>query len=110
MPAATGTMYPVPLIPPDELYLSNFAWFDYIRPVDRYDLFEWRPKKAGTELKESVRHSAPKQRLSEIKKKRGIETPPSSSPEVEEPLPEVVEPTDTTRNIELPENIEQSEQ
>ena len=110
MPAATGVMYPIPLIPADKYYLQNFAWFDYIRPVDRYDLFEWRPKKAGTELKESVRHSAPKQRLSEIKKKRGIETPPPSSPKVEEPLPEVVEPTDTTSNIELPENIEQSEQ
>ena len=110
MPAATGVMYPIPLIPADKYYLQNFAWFDYIRPVDRYDLFEWRPKKAGTELKESVRHSAPKQRLSEIKKKRGIETPPPPSPEVEEPLPEVVEPTDTTRSIELPENIEQLEQ
>ena len=110
MPAATGVMYPIPLIPADKYYLQNFAWFDYIRPVDRYDLFEWRPKKAGTELKESVRHSAPKQRLTEIKKKRGIETPPPSSPKVEEPLPEVVEPTDTTRSIELPENIEQSEQ
>ena len=28
---------------------------------------------AGTELKESVRHSAPKQKLSDIKKQRGID-------------------------------------
>ena len=75
MPAATGIMYPIPLIPADALYLQNFAWFDYIRPVDRYDLFEWRPKKAGTELKASVRHSAPRQRLSDIKKKKGIKNP-----------------------------------
>ena len=72
MPAATGVMYPIPLIPEDMYYLQNFAWFDYIRPLDRYDIFEWRPKKAGTELKESVRHVAPKQKLSDIKKKKGI--------------------------------------
>jgi hypothetical protein len=65
-------MYPIPLIPPDALFLKGFAWFDYIRPLDKNDLFVWRPKNAGTELKESVRHSAPKQRLSDIKKQRGI--------------------------------------
>ena len=67
MPAATGTMYPVPLIPPDELYLANFAWFDYIRPVDKMDVFNWRGKKAGSELKKSVQRVAPKQKLSDIK-------------------------------------------
>lgn len=67
MPAATGTMYPVPLIPPDELYLSNFAWFDYIRPVDKMDVFLWRGKKSGSELKKSVQRVAPKQKLSDIK-------------------------------------------
>jgi hypothetical protein len=67
MPAATGTMYPVPLIPPNELYLENFAWFDYIRPVDKMDVFNWRGKKAGSELKKSVQRVAPKQKLSDIK-------------------------------------------
>ncbi len=82
MPAATGIMYPIPLIPENMYYLQNFAWFDYIRPRDKNDLFEWRPKQAGTELKESVRHSAPKQKLSDIKKQMGIE-PPESSKSVE---------------------------
>ncbi len=67
MPAATGIMYPVPMIPPDELYLSNFAWFDYIRPTDKMDVFNWRGKKAGSELKKSVQRVAPKQKLSDIK-------------------------------------------
>ena len=67
MPAATGTMYPLLLIPPQKLYLDNFAWFDYIRPLDKEDIFNWRPKKAGTELKESVRHEAPKQKLENVK-------------------------------------------
>ena len=80
MPAATGIMYPIPLIPADALYLQNFAWFDYIRPLDKNDLFVWRPKKAGSELKESVRHSAPKQKLSDIKKQRGIKSAESIEP------------------------------
>lgn len=67
MPAATGIMYPVPMIPADELYLSNFAWFDYIRPTDKMDVFNWRGKKAGSELKKSVQRVAPKQKLSDIK-------------------------------------------
>lgn len=69
MPAATGTMYPIPLIPQNMLYLENFAWFDYIRPLDKDDIFEWRPKKAGTELKKSIQRTAPKQKLSDIRKK-----------------------------------------
>ncbi len=66
MPAATGTMYPLFLIPPKSLYLENFVWFDYVRPLNKDDIFIWRPKKAGTELKESVRHEPPKQRLADI--------------------------------------------
>jgi len=75
MPAATGTMYPIPLVPPSVLYLENFAWFDYIRPRDKNDIFEWRPKYAGTELKKSVQRQAPKQRLSDVKKKTASVAP-----------------------------------
>lgn len=70
MPEATGVMYPVPMVPPNMLYLENFAWFDYIRPLDKDDIFNWRSKKAGTELKESVRHTAPRQRLEDVKKEK----------------------------------------
>lgn len=69
MPAATGSFYPIPLIPAEMLYVENFAWFDYVRPVDRYDIFHWRPKKAGTELKKIDRKQAPRQKLTDIKKK-----------------------------------------
>ena len=102
MPAATGVMYPIPLIPANMYYLQNFAWFDYIRPVDRYDIFEWRPKKAGTELKESVRHAAPKQKLSDIRKQRGIKnTESSESSEPSEPSEssEAIEPSDSINPI-----------
>lgn len=70
MPQATGTMYPLPQVPRDVLYLSNFAWFDYVRPVSPEDVFVWRPKKQGTELKPVVRNKAPRQSLDEIKKGR----------------------------------------
>lgn len=69
MPAATGMFYPIPLIPADMLYVENFAWFDYMRPVDKDDIFHWRPKKAGSELKKISRKEAPRQKLSDIKKK-----------------------------------------
>lgn len=96
MPAATGIMYPIPLIPPDALYLQNFAWFDYIRPRDKYDIFEWRPKEAGTELKESVRHSAPKQKLDDIRRQKGIEIKKQESTE---PLNEVPENSDDSEKV-----------
>lgn len=68
-PAAENTLYPVGAAPKEKTFLSNFAWFDYIRPLNKDDLFEWRPKKAGTELKASIRREAPVQTLDKLKKK-----------------------------------------
>lgn len=62
-PEAVGTFYDISIIPTDKLRLENFAWFDYIRPRDKYDLFEWRPKARGTELKKQVRREAPLQTI-----------------------------------------------
>ena len=107
MPAATGIMYPIPLIPYEALFLENFAWFDYIRPRDRYDLFEWRPKNAGSELKESVRHSAPKQKLSDIKKDRGIETKENAD-ETTEPEKEAQAVTEEAESADDSENTDNS--
>jgi len=44
-PKTQGTMYPLNQIPADKKTLRGFAWYDYVRPKDRYDIFEWRPKK-----------------------------------------------------------------
>ena len=62
-PGSKGTFYVAGLAPQEKTLLPVFAWFDYIRPIDKNDIFEWRPKKKGTELKPSVRHEAPLQRL-----------------------------------------------
>ena len=52
---ASGTMYPMEQIPPDKLRLPSFAWFDYVRPLNKEDIFNWRGKKADQRLKKSDR-------------------------------------------------------
>ncbi len=59
----TGTMYPVTQIPPDRTTLPSFAWFDYVRPLNKDDIFNWRGKRDGTELKVIKRQAAPLQYL-----------------------------------------------
>jgi len=53
MPKADGTLYPMTQIPPEKKHLPGFAWFDYVRPLNKDDIFDWRPKKSGTQLKAS---------------------------------------------------------
>ena len=60
MSASTGTLYPLTQTPPEKHHLPNFAWFDYMRPKSKDDIFVWRPKTQGTELKEEKRRAAPK--------------------------------------------------
>ena len=45
MPKAEGTLYPMSQIPPEKKFLPGYAWYDYIRPRNRYDIFNWRAKK-----------------------------------------------------------------
>lgn len=68
MPAATGTVYPDLMIPADKRYLSRFAWFDYIRPLDKTDIFVWRSKSDKNILKKTERREVPLQKLDKIKK------------------------------------------
>ena len=57
----TSTMYPMTQIPPSKYKLPNFAWFDDIRPKDKDDIYVWRGKAKGSELKNIKRHEAPLQ-------------------------------------------------
>ena len=52
-PKSNGTLYPMLQRPPEKMKLDNFVWFDYIRPLDKEDIFKWRGKKAGQGLKKS---------------------------------------------------------
>jgi lipopolysaccharide export system protein LptA len=69
MEKPVGTLYPMTQIPPSKYFLPRYAWFDYIRPRNKEDIFNWRPKNAGQELKEIKRREAPIQKLN---KKGGI--------------------------------------
>ncbi len=57
---ASGAYYPVNQIPAEKNPLPGFAWFDYVRPLDKEDIFNWRPKKSGSELKKVKRREPPK--------------------------------------------------
>lgn len=59
----TSTMYPITQVPPAKYKLPNFAWFEDLRPTDKNDIFIWRGKSSGTELKSIKRHEAPLQSL-----------------------------------------------
>ena len=65
---AEGTFYPIVFVTPRLRYLENFAWFDYIRPRDKYDLFEWRGKPADKVLQKTTRREVPYQTLKKNKK------------------------------------------
>lgn len=58
----TGTLYPLTQTPPEKYHLPNFAWFDYMRPKNKDDIFEWRGKAEGTELKEERQRVAPRRK------------------------------------------------
>ena len=64
----TGTAYPLDQIPSDKSKLPSFAWFDYIRPLNKEDIFEWRAKKAGEVLKKSDRKPITSPRNMHIKR------------------------------------------
>ena len=58
-PKSNGTLYPMLQRPPEKMKLDNFVWFDYIRPLDKEDIFKWRGKKAGQGLKKSNQSAVP---------------------------------------------------
>ncbi|WP_302323517.1 OstA-like protein [Bacteroides caecimuris] len=51
---SNGTMYPMDQIPSDKLRLPTFAWFDYVRPLNKDDIFNWRGKRTTDVLKPSI--------------------------------------------------------
>lgn len=66
---ASGVVYPMTQIPADKMFLSNFAWFNYIRPLNKEDIFIWRGKNSADELKIVERKPVPLPMLENVKKK-----------------------------------------
>lgn len=79
MPAATGTIYPIFAIPSDKRQLAGFAWFDYIRPKDKDDIFEWRSKGSDNVLKKTEQKTVPLQKLSGLDSTAMPEVPANQS-------------------------------
>ena len=75
-----GTWYPMTQIPPERYKLDGFTWFDYIRPINKDDIYEWRGKKDGTQLKNTTRHAAPLQHIEggELKSVAATENKPEN--------------------------------
>lgn len=61
-----GVFYPMGQRPADKRFLDNFAWFDYVRPTSKDDIFNWRGKNAGEVLKVVKRDNVPLPTLKSI--------------------------------------------
>ena len=64
---ADGIFYPMSQIPGDVRYLDNFAWFDYVRPQNKSDIFNWRGKRRDQQLIKVKRQSVPLPTLDKFK-------------------------------------------
>lgn len=67
---ANATLFPMDQIPADKYKLPPFVWFDYIRPRNKEDIFEWRGKKAGEQLQKSDRKPITSPRNLNIKRNK----------------------------------------
>jgi hypothetical protein len=67
MPSSTGVIYPPTQIPADRRYLTGFAWFDYMRPKSKEDIFVWQSKAEKDILKATTKRNVPLQKLGDIK-------------------------------------------
>ena len=50
---SSGVLYPMDQLEEKKMFLSNFNWFDRIRPRDPEDVFYWRGKRVDEQLKKS---------------------------------------------------------
>ena len=92
-----SVMYSITQIPPSKDKLPMFAWFDYIRPVDKYDIFNWRGKGKDKELRNVNRRSAPLQFISPegvVTDKQTVETG-GTVPELSDTVPSEQENSNT---------------
>ncbi len=66
---SNGIYYSIGAIPPDKLRLPMFVWLDYIRPLNKDDIFDWRGKKSDQILRKTERKviNTPKRDLINMK-------------------------------------------
>ena len=56
---SSGVMYPMSKLEEKKMYLSNFNWFDRLRPLSRTDVFYWRAKRVTEQLKQTTNKTVP---------------------------------------------------
>jgi lipopolysaccharide export system protein LptA len=83
-PKSEGVVYPLTQVPPAKRFLAGFHWFDYVRPLSKEDIFNWRGKKPGTELKPQKRREAPVQRIPQSPTPKQLPENPQEPKETEE--------------------------
>jgi len=88
-PRSTGSFYPMLMIPNKSLYLDNFGWFDYVRPLNKEDVFNWRGKKQGSELVYKIRKPMPlpNRGLQKTIKNNAKSLPTNKMPPTPKPVP-----------------------
>ncbi len=52
-PSPEGTMTPIPDLKPEQMYLKDFFWFDYLRPASKDDIYVVRKKRVQDAPKRS---------------------------------------------------------
>jgi lipopolysaccharide export system protein LptA len=63
-----GVFYPMSQRPEEKRFLDSFAWFDYVRPLSKWDIFNWRGKGGDKELKVIKKEKIPLPTLDRFKK------------------------------------------
>ncbi len=63
---SSGIMYPMSQLEEKKMYLSNFNWFDRLRPISRSDVFYWRAKRPTEQLKQTSNKTVPLPTLPKI--------------------------------------------
>ena len=67
---SNGVFYPITQIPPGKDKLSNFAWLNKLRPMNKYDIMVWRGKEEDQKLKATTRRNVPLPSLKGITDKK----------------------------------------
>lgn len=91
-PSPKGTTYPLAMAPDDQSKLNGFAWFEWIRPKNKDDIFEWRSKGDANKLKAQPRRNAPMQTLNRVSHKavKAMEEAKEETPEIIEEIKEEI--------------------
>lgn len=106
-PSPKGTTYPLAMAPPERTKLPGFAWFEWIRPKDKDDIFEWKSKNEANKLKAQPRRNAPMQTIQRFANKASDAINKEQDSEIAAELDETIDTVQET--VESNEEISKSQ-